>query len=336
MKQEKVAIIIVNWNGKKFLKNCLNSIFKQTYKNFDVYFVDNGSIDESSKYVKENFLKVKIIQLDKNYGFAKGNNEGIKEAFKDKKVEYIVCLNNDTIVDKNWLKELVKTAEKDKKIGIVQSKVMLNYNFIQSAGVMASDDLLFVHRGFGGKKKDYSKVTEIFIAYGASFLIKKETLNKIGLFDEMYFAYQEEVDLAIRARMQGYKIFYSAKSIVLHLHSQTLSALSYTKAFYNTRNMIYNLIKHYPLKLIFLKILNSIKRSRIYSENVKKMDLYFKLRLYTFVTLDILINLPMLLKKRLMLSSTNLLDGNEFIKMNNKFKLNKEKYLRSYLRYYSK
>src|SRR3989344_3399710 len=118
---KKASIIIVNWNGMKFLKNCLDSVYKQTYKNFQVYFVDNGSIDGSSEFVKKNYLKAKIIQLDKNYGFAKPNNIAIKESFKDKEVEYIVCLNNDTIVDKNWLKELVKTARKDKKIGAVGS-----------------------------------------------------------------------------------------------------------------------------------------------------------------------------------------------------------------------
>ena len=118
---KKAAIVIVNWNGKKFLRNCLDSVYKQTYKNFQLYFVDNGSIDGSSEFVKENYPRTMIMQLDKNYGFAKPNNIAIKEAFKDKSVEYIVCLNNDTIVDKNWLKELIKTALKDKKIGAVSS-----------------------------------------------------------------------------------------------------------------------------------------------------------------------------------------------------------------------
>ena len=107
--EKKVAIIIVNWNGLKFLNDCLSAVYMQTYQNFDVYFVDNGSTDNSLNFIKENFSKVKIVQLKNNTGFAKGNNEGIKEAFKDVDVEYVVCLNNDTIVDKNWLYGLVSS-----------------------------------------------------------------------------------------------------------------------------------------------------------------------------------------------------------------------------------
>src|SRR3989344_6053610 len=135
MKNKKVAIIIVNWNGKKFIKDCLNAVFKQTHKKFKVYLVDNGSTDGSSDFVNKIFPQTKIIQLDKNYGFAKGNNVGIKEAFKDKSIKYIVCLNNDTIVDKNWLKEMVKTAGSNNKIGAVGSVSLYPNKTIQNSGI---------------------------------------------------------------------------------------------------------------------------------------------------------------------------------------------------------
>lgn len=252
---KKAAIIIVNWNGKKFLKNCLSSVFKQTYKNFQVYFVDNGSEDDSVKYIKDNFHKVKIVQLDKNYGFAKGNNEGIKEAFKDKLVEYIVCLNNDAIVDKNWLKELVKTAEKDEKIGAVQSKVLFgDKKTIHSAGVILYYDFSSENRGFKERDRNqYNKEEEIFSAIGCSLLIKRGVLEKVGFFEEKFGSYKEDDDLSLRIKLFGYKIYYSPKSRVYHLHSSTFKAKSCKKLYYNERNRIFNLITYGN----FIKILYS-------------------------------------------------------------------------------
>lgn len=133
---KKIAIIIVNWNGKRLLKTCLKAVFDQTYKNFDVYFVDNGSEDGSGKFVENKFPKTKIIKLKENTGFAKGNNVGIKKAFEDKKVEYIVCLNNDTKVDKNWLKELVKPVQQNEKIGMVASKAFSQMAKFKALGCM--------------------------------------------------------------------------------------------------------------------------------------------------------------------------------------------------------
>ncbi len=262
MKNKKAAIIIVNWNGKKLLKNCLNSVFKQTYRNFEVYFVDNGSIDGSSDFVKSNFPKVKVIQLDKNYGFAKGNNEGIKKAFKDKLVQYIVCLNNDTIVDKNWLKELVKTAEKDEKIGQVQSKVLLSdKKTIHSVGVRILKDFASENIGFLEKDiRQYEKDREIDSAIGCSILIKRKVLEKIGLFDEHFFSYKEDDDLSLRVKKLGYKIFYANKSVVYHIHSFTFKPKSNIKLYYNERNRLLNLITYGKFVDIIFSPIYTIKR----------------------------------------------------------------------------
>ena len=258
----KAAIIIVNWNGKKFLQNCLDSVYKQTYKNFQVYFVDNGSIDDSSEFVNENYPKVTIIKLDKNYGFAKGNNIGIKEAFKDELVEYIVCLNNDTIVDKNWLKELAKTAQKGNTIGAVQSKILLcNKKTLHSTGGILKIDFSSESRGFGEKDKNqYDHDEEVEIAIGCSLLIKRHILKTIGFFEERFFCYKEDDDLCIRIKLFGYKIFYSAKSIVYHFHSSTFKAKSYKKLYYNERNRIFNLITYGSFTRIIKSINFTIKR----------------------------------------------------------------------------
>src|SRR3989338_5395553 len=195
MNNKKASIIIVNWNGKKFLKDCLNAVCKQTYKNFQVYFVDNGSLDGSSDYVRRDFPKTKTIQLNKNYGFAKGNNEGIKEAFKDKSIEYIVCLNNDTIVDKNWLKELVKTAEKDKKIGMVSSKAYFPDGKIQNAGLSFEKALQInkdggISIGYGKKDSEVpslQKEIEIFAPGGVAPLYKRKMLEELYKINKEYF-----------------------------------------------------------------------------------------------------------------------------------------------------
>lgn len=262
MTNKKAGIIIVNWNGKRFLENCLSSVFAQTYKPFEVYFVDNGSTDESSQYVREAFPKANVVQLDRNYGFAKGNNEGIREAFKDKGLEYIVCLNNDTIVDKDWLKELVKTAEKDEKIGQIQSKVLFgDRKTIHSAGAILLPDFASESRGF--KEKDigqFDKEEEIEMAIGCSFLIKRKVLEKIGLFEERFFSYKEDDDLSLRTKLSGYKVYYSPKSIVYHLHSSTFGAKSPKKLFYNERNRLLNLITYGSFSQIFSSPLYTMKR----------------------------------------------------------------------------
>lgn len=142
MEYPKVTIVILNWNSKKYLSECLPSVFNQSYPNYEVILVDNGSTDGSVEFVRENYPQVKIIKLDKNYGTAKGNNIGIEEALKDENVRYIAVLDNDAKVDRNWLSELVKAAENDeemrRKVGMWASKIlrMNNPKVIDTTGVI--------------------------------------------------------------------------------------------------------------------------------------------------------------------------------------------------------
>jgi len=287
---KKVAIIIVNWNGKRFLKNCLNAVFKQTYKNFDVYFVDNGSIDSSSDYIRKNYAKVKIVQLDKNYGFAKGNNEGIKEAFKDKNVKYIVCLNNDTVVDKDWLKELIKTAEKDEKIGAVSSKAYFSdKKTIQNAGLSYEPSLQInrlggISIGYGLTDKqvpELEKEIEIFAPGGVAPLYKRKVLEHIykrdqEIFDEDFFAYAEDLDIGFRIKQFKYKCLLSPKAKLIHLHSMTGGSASKFKSYYSERNVLLTAFKNLSfwrfIKFYFANInlkFNYVKSNN--NDSVKKL-----------------------------------------------------------------
>lgn len=217
MLMNKVSIIIVNWNGKRYLNECLASAFNQTYLNYNVILVDNGSNDGSIEFVKEKYPEVKIIKLDKNYGFAKGSNIGMKEALKDKDVKYIALLNNDTKVDKIWLSELVKVAENEEKIGICTSKILrMDKLTIDSTGQVLRLGML-VDRGHNKiDRGQYDDKSDIFSACAAACLYKREMLGEIGLFDESFFAYYEDAELSWRAYKNGWKARYVPTSIVYH------------------------------------------------------------------------------------------------------------------------
>lgn len=261
MKNKKVAVIILNWNGISFLGDCFNAVYSQTYKNFDVYLVDNGSMDSSIDFVRNNFSKVKIIALEYNTGFARGNNIGIKEAFKDAEVNYIACLNNDTIVSNKWLEELVKTAEKKIIIGAVSSKAYFTDKItIQNAGLEFSNTVQInkkggVSIGFGLtdlEAPELLKDIEIFAPGGVAPLYKREVLEKIikrdkEIFDEDFFAYVEDLDIGFRIRSMGYECYLSANAKLIHLHSQTGGASSPFKSYFLARNVVLTAIKNFTL-----------------------------------------------------------------------------------------
>lgn len=248
----KVSIVIVNWNGIKYLKMCLISIFKQTYYNYEIILVDNCSIDDSIEYVRTIHPQVKIIKLDDNYGFAKANNIGIHEAFKEPTVEYIVTLNNDTMVDKYWLSCLVDVMEDDESIGSAQSKILFLHekNMVNNVGITIYKDGSASNRGIYEKNIEYNNVEEIFGTCAASAIYRRKALIDVGLFDEEFFAYMEDVDLAWRLRLNNWKSFLVPNSIVYHVHSASSSSSKF-KLFLINRNLILVLIKNLPLKYIF-------------------------------------------------------------------------------------
>lgn len=262
----KAAIIIVNWNGLRFLKDCLTSVYKQSYQNFDVYFVDNGSKDESVVFVKNNFPKVRIIELKENAGFAGGNNAAMKVVFQDQTVEYICCLNNDTIVNNFWLEELIKIAEKDNKIGAVTSKAYFSDGkTINNAGlrfekVLQANQKGGISLGYGltdGEAPEYSTEMEVFAAGGVAPLYRRDVLERLyqrdhEVFDEDFFAYVEDLDLGFRIRGLGYKAVLAPRATLIHLHSQTGGKASPFKAYYCERNTILTAVKNLPLVDVLL------------------------------------------------------------------------------------
>jgi GT2 family glycosyltransferase len=217
-KEPLVSIIILNYNGMKFVDKCLTSVLNTKYHNFEVIFVDNASTDGSLEYVKKRFGRnrhLKFVINEKNYGFAKGNNIGVRHA----KGEYVVFLNVDTEVDSHWLTELVKVMSSDASIGAAQSKLltMNDRKRIDACGLMLTPYGFFAERGSGEVDRGQcDSAVEIFAAKGAAMAVKREVLEKVGPFDEDYFIFAEEVDLCWRIWLAGYRVVLVPKSIVFH------------------------------------------------------------------------------------------------------------------------
>lgn len=250
LSQRLVSVVIVNWNGKHLLAECLDSVRDQQVSDLEIILVDNGSKDGSVQFVRGNYPDVVLVALEENRGFAGGNNEGIRRA----KGRYIALLNNDTKVDHNWLRNLLESAELSKpSVGMWASKI-LSYH---SPGVLDNVGLLLYPDGLGrGKGRleadhgQYDGPAEAFFPSGCAALFRREVLDDTGLFDEEFFAYADDVDLGLRARLCGWSCRYVPSARVYHKYSASSSAYSPFKAFLVERNRILVLLRNFPVELI--------------------------------------------------------------------------------------
>ena len=256
IKNPKVSIIIVNYNGEKFLKDLLDSLKKTKYSNYEIIFVDNASIDNSIKIVEKNYPKVKIIK-NINNGFAGGLNIGIKACSHDS--EYIIPLNYDMYVHPDWLSYLMETMHSDKKIAVVgYARLLPKSDKIETLGNKCADENLakFIKIGAGKNLKEFldKEIIEVDFCLG---LIRKSIFNKTGLFDEKIFAMYEEVDLCRRIKNAGCKIVVNPKAKVWHFGSQSIKKTSAFRIYYSYRNRLRYVLKHNKgfNKLFYGKIL---------------------------------------------------------------------------------
>lgn len=243
MGNPQVTVIIVNWNGWEDTIECLESLFQINYPKYQIIVVDNHSQDDSVKRIKEYAKKRKLIIIlnDENYGFAEGNNIGIKYAQENFNPDYILLLNNDTVVDKDFLNELVNAGENDDTIGILGPKIYFYDapNVIWSAGCKISWKLA---RGIqiGSGELDqgqYDEQKEVEYVSGSAFLIKTNAIKKIGLMDKNYFLYFEESDWTLRANQAGYKSLYVPSAKIWHKISRSGGGISKPIGlYYITRN----------------------------------------------------------------------------------------------------
>jgi len=239
-----VSIIIVNYNGKVYLDRCLDSLKWTThYSGLEVLVIDNNSDDDSVNLVREKYPDVKVLELRENVGFARANNLAAKEA----KGDLYVFLNNDTIVTKSWLSELVKAVtENEKEVAIAQSLLLLG----QDGEIDSSGDFIDKFgRAYSSKLSNVPDGREILSARAASMVIRKEVFWKLGGFEEDFFASFEDVHLGWKAWIAGYKVILASNSVVYHFAGQTVKNLKTELNFHSMKNQVCIILLNFEFPL---------------------------------------------------------------------------------------
>ena len=229
MSAPKVSIIIVNYNGKELLQKCLDSLLKVNYDNFEIILVDNNSTDGTVEFITKNYPSLIIIKLDSNKGFAEPNNV----AAKISKGKYLLFLNNDTVVTPNFIFEMVKVMETDKKIAVCQSLLLKPDGSVDSSGDFI-DHLGVVYNS----KTKIDEIREVSSARGASMLVRSDIFEKLDGFDQKFFITFEDVDLCWRSWILGYRVLIIPTSIVYHEGGITIKKIKSEIAFHGFKNQL--------------------------------------------------------------------------------------------------
>ncbi len=252
MNQPLVCIIILNWNGLKDTLECLESVKKITYHNYKIIIIDNASANDEAHTLRKNCSRdVDVLLTAQNYGYTGGNNVGISYALEKYNPAYILILNNDTIVDPEFMTNMINVADSDKKTGIVGAKVYYHRypNLIQSAGGGMNMYLGKVYH-IGGKKFDkgqFDMQRSVAYVVGCCMLIKSEVIKKIGLLDEQFFCYWDESDYCFRCRKAGYDVVHSPQALVWHKKPVKLKIWERTP-----KKTARSIISYYPFRNNFL------------------------------------------------------------------------------------
>lgn len=244
-----VSIVIPNYNGERYLKDCIEALREQSYLDFETILIDNASTDSSYEWLSD-YENIIFKRLDKNYGFSRAVNEGIQMA----RGKYVLLLNNDTIVERDFVKALVEAIEEDERIFGVSSKMIAyqDHSIMDDAGDEYSILGWAYKLGDGKSVELFDKAGKVFSACAGAALYRKAVFDEIGLFDESFFAYMEDVDISYRARIYGYYNIYCPEAKVYHIGSAT-SGSKYNdfKVKLSARNNIYVPYKNMP----FLQLL---------------------------------------------------------------------------------
>jgi GT2 family glycosyltransferase len=246
------TVIIVNWNGKELIGECLDGMRRQTYRDFSIVMVDNGSTDGSVEYVAHAYPEVTIIQLKKNYGFCLANNLALEEV----ETEYVVLLNNDVVAAPDWLGCLVAAMKAYPQAGSATSKFLYydRPDVIDRAGDGYSRAGAGVLRGRGEPAGRYNRREWVFGACGGASIYRTRMLTDIGFFDPNFFIINEDVDLSFRAQLMGYRCLYVPEAVVYHRASRSIGYDSPKSVYYGHRNLEWVYLKNIP-SVLFVKTL---------------------------------------------------------------------------------
>ncbi len=246
-----VSIVVVNWNGERFLEACLQSLKRQTWPNTEVIVVDNGSVDRSLEILKKwaQESSVRVIWLKENTGFTRANNL----AFQHARGEWIALLNNDAVAESDWLEKLLRRGNPECRIGMLGGKILLADapTRLDKAGHLIYRDGL--NRGRGTGREDigqYDQEEEIIWPDGCASLYHRRLIQETGGFDEDFFAYGDDADLGMRARLLGWKGWYVPDAVVFNRHNATKGADYPQKAKLVERNRLWLALKNFPAAIL--------------------------------------------------------------------------------------
>ena len=253
----KIAVVILNWNGKKFLEKFLPSVIERSREHADIIIADNSSSDGSIEYLKQFHPELKVINLKKNFGFARGYNLALKQVEAD----YYILLNSDIEVTENWIMPVVRLMEENPAVAACQPKIRSYHEpekfeyagaaggFIDKYGYPFCQGRLF--QSLETDTGQYDTATEIFWATGACMFVRSAVYHRLGGFDDDFFAHMEEIDFCWRAKNLGYKIMYCPESVIFHIGGGTLPKNNSRKTYLNIRNNIIMLYKNLePARLV--------------------------------------------------------------------------------------
>lgn len=249
----KVSIIIPNYNGKEFIKTCLDSLKIQTYKDFEIIVVDNASQDGSDMIIESDYPEVTLVRSDKNYGFSSAVNVGMRLA----KTPYIILLNNDVEAELDFVERQLEAIDGKEQVFSCSCKMIQFYNreFMDDAGDLLTITGWAFQRGVQQRIERYRTSAKVFTACAGAAIYRKEIFEEIGYFDETHFAYLEDMDIGWRAKIAGYQNIYCPDAVVYHIGSGSSGAkLSDFKASLTARNNIYLMYKNMPLLQLLINL----------------------------------------------------------------------------------
>lgn len=264
----RASVIIVNWNGLRYLAECLDALAGQTFTDFETVLVDNGSHDGSVAFVQEHYPAIKVIALNENTGFARGNNIGFAAAHG----EFLVTLNNDTRVDRRWLEVLVGTADAHPAAGMIASRICAydHPDRLDSIGVSLCRDGMSraAFRNSSYSELGFTGVREILFPSACAALYRRKMIEEVGGFDDDFFAYCEDTDLGLRGRLAGWPAVAALDAIVLHKYSGTGGTFSPFKLYLVERNHYWAALKTFPLGMLLLLPLWTVARYLVQAQLV--------------------------------------------------------------------
>lgn len=302
-----IFVVIPNWNGADLLADCLDSLKTQTQEH-TVVVVDNGSVDNSIDLIEANYPEVTLLKNPKNLGFAGGVNTGIRYALENK-ADAVALFNNDAVADKNWLKNLVH-AMGETNAGIVTCKLMRSdKKYFDSTGDFYSVYGIGFPRGRNQEDSgQYDQAENVFGASGGASLYSAKMLKKIGLFDERFFAYFEDVDISFRAQLAGWKVFYEPSSIAYHHLSATSSKLGNFSRYHSIKNFLIIYVKNMPARLYWKYLPKYVYQ---FLRTTVRSVINFQLHIWLKALVVFLVYLPSILKDRFLIQRSRQLSAAE-------------------------